>query len=400
MIQGSGRWAVVGIRSAMKAAVSPPLLDQHRLVERARGPGVSRTEIPGSTSRVALQQPPAVAPRRSARSWAADSSPGCARWCAGRTRARRAAPRRWRWERSGRTCRRGSFSSSGSIVVLPPAWSKCRWVLMTQRTSRGQEAGGRERVLQLGGALEPGVLDPVDVEELAGPPCCPAPVSISTSPSGCSTSRQRMASGIRCRSSGATRVSQSVRGTTPNMAPPSSRWRPPSSVWQRSPPTWNDCARSVTPAPPGSESARGSVGHGQPLPPAPGASRRRARSRRGPAACGRPPRAPAAAAGASSSAVTSASPAARCRAGFSKPKCWVRLSSPQERTPFTSRRASRTVQSRGPSSARSRARRTSALTKFQSNRALWATNTRPASAASTWSATSAKRRRVAAPSRW
>ena len=87
--------------------------------------------------------------------------------------------------------------------------------------------------------------------------------------------------------------------------------------------------------------------------------------------------------------MTSASPAARWRAAFSKPKCWVRLSSPHERTPCTSRRASRTVQSCGPSSARSRARRTSALTKPQSNRALWATNTRPASAASTWSASSA-----------
>ena len=52
----------------------------------------------------------------------------------------------------------------------------------------------------------------------------------------------------------------------------------------------------------------------------------------------------------SSSAVTSASPAARCRAGFSKPKWRVRLSSPHERTPRTSRRASLTVQSRGPSS--------------------------------------------------
>ena len=58
--------------------------------------------------------------------------------------------------------------------------------------------------------------------------------------------------------------------------------------------------------------------------------------------------------------------------------------------PFTSRRASRTVHSRGPSSARSRARRTSALTKFQSNRALWATKIRPARTSTTRSQTSAK----------
>ena len=38
MIQGSGRWAVVGMRSAMNAAVSPPVLDQHGLVEGARAP--------------------------------------------------------------------------------------------------------------------------------------------------------------------------------------------------------------------------------------------------------------------------------------------------------------------------------------------------------------------------
>ena len=82
-----------------------------------------------------------------------------------------------------------------------------------------------------------------------------------------------MASGIRWRSSGATRVCQSGRGTTPNIAPPSSRWRPPSSVWQRSPPTVN-VARGVTPSPSGAESARGSVGM---------ASRFR-RARRGPAA--------------------------------------------------------------------------------------------------------------------
>ena len=56
--------------------------------------------------------------------------------------------------------------------------------------------------------------------------------------------------------------------------------------------------------------------------------------------------------------------------------------------PCTSRRASRTVQRRGPSSTRSRERCSSAVTKFQSKRALWATKMRPESAASTWSASS------------
>ena len=91
-----------------------------------------------------------------------------------------------------------------------------------------------------------------------------------------------------------------------------------------------------------------------------------------------------------SSAVTSASPPARWRASLAKPKVGEAVEPAGAECRGTSRRASRTVQSRGPSSARSRARRSSAVTKFQSNRALWATKTRPASAATTWSATSAK----------
>src|SRR5688572_4354099 len=90
-------------------------------------------------------------------------------------------------------------------------------------------------------------------------------------------------------------------------------------------------------------------------------------------------------------AVTIASPAARWRAGFSKAKCRERLSRPQERTFRTSRRARRTVQSRAPSSSMSRARRTSAVTKLQSKRALCATKTRPLRADITWSAISSKR---------
>ena len=85
---------------------------------------------------------------------------------------------------------------------------------------------------------------------------------------------------------------------------------------------------------------------------------------------------------ASRSAVTSASPAARCRAGFSKPKCCVRLSSPQERHALHQPARQPHGAELGAVERQVARPPHSALTKPQSNRALWATNTRPASAAS------------------
>src|SRR6266446_4885290 len=67
----------------------------------------------------------------------------------------------------------------------------------------------------------------------------PSPVSTRTSPSSCSTSRQRSAKGIRLRSSAGIRRCHSGFGTTPNMAPPSRRWVPPSRAWQVNRPTLN-----------------------------------------------------------------------------------------------------------------------------------------------------------------
>ena len=159
-----------------------------------------------------------------------------------------------------------------------------------------KEPGGGERVLQLGGAFQPAVLDAVDVEELAVLLVAERRCRSAPGPSGCSTSRHRIASGMRFRSSGATRVFQSVRGTTPNMAPPSSRCRPPSSVWQRSRPTVNAACESVTGSAFRAGVRRRLGGHGH----AGGAGAptvRRASMARDPAACGRPPRAPASAAG-------------------------------------------------------------------------------------------------------
>src|SRR5882724_3643568 len=67
----------------------------------------------------------------------------------------------------------------------------------------------------------------------------PSPVSTRTSPSSCSTNRQRSANGIRLRSSAAMRRCHRGFGTTPNMAPPSRRWVPPSRAWQVKRPTLN-----------------------------------------------------------------------------------------------------------------------------------------------------------------
>src|ERR1043166_1832173 len=66
----------------------------------------------------------------------------------------------------------------------------------------------------------------------------PSPVSTSTRPSACSISRQRSARVMRLRSSAGMRFCPSGLGTTPNMAPPSRRWRPASRAWQVRRPTW------------------------------------------------------------------------------------------------------------------------------------------------------------------
>src|SRR6267143_2915525 len=77
----------------------------------------------------------------------------------------------------------------------------------------------------------------------------PSPVSTRTSPSSCSTRRQRSAKGIRLRSSAGMRRCHKGFGTTPNMAPPSRRWVPPSRAWQVRRPTlnvlWGTVARPV-----------------------------------------------------------------------------------------------------------------------------------------------------------
>ena len=131
---------------------------------------------------------------------------------------------------------------------------------MTQRTSRGRNPAVASASSSWVAPSSPVVLDAVDVEELARPPCCRAPVSISTEP--VRVLDQQAAHGERNPVAlvGRDRAcSQSGFGTTPNIAPPSRRWSPPSSVWQRSPPTVNACERRHD-STSGAESARGSVG--------------------------------------------------------------------------------------------------------------------------------------------
>src|SRR5258706_1965806 len=100
----------------------------------------------------------------------------------------------------------------------------------------------------------------------------PIPVSISTKPSSCSTSRHRKASGMRLRSSGGARRAQSAFGTMPNMAPPSRCWVPASRAWQVRRPTLKVVE---------SAKCRDSVGLGESQ-QAPQAFRRRDRIARGP----------------------------------------------------------------------------------------------------------------------
>ena len=310
MIQGSGRWAAVGIRSATNAAVSPPSLHQHRLV-----PGhVARGEPdrdPRQHLAVALQQPPAARRRDRLEVVRQVARPGALVGVAGELEL-------------------AALHHVGGVGKGRAARARRGIVLQLRDRMRGVAAGVVE--------VQVGVDDPAHVagQEPGGRPArpragwrppaprsrcrrcrgtcasslLPSAVSISTRPSGCSTSRQRIASGMRFRSSGAIRVSQSGSGTTPNMAPPSSRCRPPSSVWQRRPPTVKRVRERMQPTPLLRKRSppRGSVGHAPPLRAAPARRRPELRSLPGPAACARPPPAPAGAAASSSSAVTSASP--------------------------------------------------------------------------------------------
>ena len=98
----------------------------------------------------------------------------------------------------------------------------------------------------------------------------------------------------------------------------------------------------------GQESARGSVGIARR--PAARARGGRASMPRGPGACARPPPAPAPAGARAARRSPARRPPRGDGPGSRSRSKRVRLSSPQERTPFTSRRASRTVQSRVPSS--------------------------------------------------
>ena len=51
------------------------------------------------------------------------------------------------------------------LVVLPPAWSKCRWLLITSTTSSGATPSCAQTVLETRRPRRAGVLDAVDVVE-------------------------------------------------------------------------------------------------------------------------------------------------------------------------------------------------------------------------------------------
>jgi hypothetical protein len=168
----------------------------------------------------------------------------------------------------------------------------------------------------------------------------PAPLSISTSASGVSTSRQRMASGMRLRSSAGMRRSQSGFGTTPNMAPPSSRCVPASSAWMRRSPSCASARAASLISDPPARTAAGSP----PLAPL-----RRRRS----SCCSSPQRVTSCSSSAveqpaEHSAVATASPHARCRASFGMLKNQDSESSDRLRSSGTTLRASRTVHSVRP----------------------------------------------------